>query len=118
MLALAAGADLLCIGADVDAALVEEVAAEIVAAVGDGRLRAGAGSRRRPAAYRRAGRLDRGARAARPRRDAELGYAAARRAVRVEGSLAGLGDAAGGRSCESGVIDRRGPGAVGARART
>ncbi|MFD1325842.1 glycoside hydrolase family 3 protein, partial [Micromonospora sonneratiae] len=36
--ALAAGADLLCIGAQVDADLVEEVAAEIVAALGDGRL--------------------------------------------------------------------------------
>jgi beta-N-acetylhexosaminidase len=36
--ALAAGADLLCIGAEVDAALVEEIAAEIVTALGDGRL--------------------------------------------------------------------------------
>ncbi|MCK1835739.1 glycoside hydrolase family 3 protein, partial [Micromonospora sp. R42003] len=36
--ALAAGADLLCIGARVDAELVESVAAEIVAAIGDGRL--------------------------------------------------------------------------------
>uniref|UniRef100_UPI001FE69294 glycoside hydrolase family 3 N-terminal domain-containing protein n=1 Tax=Micromonospora maritima TaxID=986711 RepID=UPI001FE69294 len=36
--ALAAGADLLCIGAQVDAELVELVAAEIVAGIGDGRL--------------------------------------------------------------------------------
>ncbi len=36
--ALAAGADLLCIGAKVDADLVERVATEIVAALGDGRL--------------------------------------------------------------------------------
>ncbi|WP_033340240.1 glycoside hydrolase family 3 protein [Catenuloplanes japonicus] len=36
--ALAAGADLLCIGADVDADLVEEVVTEIVTAIGDGRL--------------------------------------------------------------------------------
>ncbi|WP_233604413.1 glycoside hydrolase family 3 N-terminal domain-containing protein [Micromonospora sp. HM5-17] len=36
--ALAAGADLLCIGAQVDADLVEEVVAEIVAALRDGRL--------------------------------------------------------------------------------
>ncbi|MEU4782925.1 glycoside hydrolase family 3 N-terminal domain-containing protein, partial [Micromonospora sp. NPDC023633] len=36
--ALAAGADLLCIGAEVDAALVERVVAEIVGALADGRL--------------------------------------------------------------------------------
>ena len=36
--ALAAGADLLCIGAEVDATLVEEIVAEIVAALDDGRL--------------------------------------------------------------------------------
>ncbi|WP_194821151.1 glycoside hydrolase family 3 protein, partial [Micromonospora sp. S-DT3-3-22] len=36
--ALAAGADLLCLGAKVDAALVERVVAEIVGALGDGRL--------------------------------------------------------------------------------
>src|SRR4051812_5203123 len=38
VLALAAGADLLCIGADVDAALVEATAAGIVTALNDGRL--------------------------------------------------------------------------------
>ena len=37
-LALAAGADLLCIGADVDRALVEETIADVIAAVEDGRL--------------------------------------------------------------------------------
>ncbi|MEU1886449.1 glycoside hydrolase family 3 N-terminal domain-containing protein [Micromonospora rifamycinica] len=36
--ALAAGADLLCLGARVDAVLVERVVAEIVGAIGDGRL--------------------------------------------------------------------------------
>lgn len=37
-LALAAGADLLCIGAVVDQALVEEIVADVIAAVHDGRL--------------------------------------------------------------------------------
>ncbi len=37
-LALAAGADLLCIGAEVDHALVEEIVADVIAAVHDGRL--------------------------------------------------------------------------------
>jgi beta-N-acetylhexosaminidase len=88
VLALAAGADLLCIGARVDHELVEAVAAEIVAGVGDGRL---APSRLEEAAERNA------ALAAWTRRpvpplshDAQLGYAAARRAVRVEGSLVDL----------------------------
>jgi len=87
--ALAAGADLLCIGARVDAALVEAVAAEIVAAVGDGRLPL---TRLTDATTRTAGMA---AWTAAPRTpplaDASLGIAAARRAVRVEGSLADLG---------------------------
>ncbi len=37
-LALAAGADLLCIGAEVDQMLVEEIVADVIAAVHDGRL--------------------------------------------------------------------------------
>jgi beta-N-acetylhexosaminidase len=37
-LALAAGADLLCIGAEVDRALVEEIVTDVIAAVDDGRL--------------------------------------------------------------------------------
>ncbi|MFV2086517.1 glycoside hydrolase family 3 N-terminal domain-containing protein [Micromonospora sp. LOL_021] len=89
--ALAAGADLLCIGARVDHALVERVAAGIVAAIGDGTLPVGrveqAAARVtalaavvRPAAGGTAG-------------PADLGYAAARRAVRVEGTLDGLADA-------------------------
>ncbi|MEU5941215.1 glycoside hydrolase family 3 N-terminal domain-containing protein [Micromonospora sp. NPDC047548] len=86
--ALAAGADLLCIGAKVDAALVEHVAGEIVAAIGDGRLdRArvdeAAGRAAALAAWTRAA----GAPSA---TSADLGYAAARRAVRVEGDVAGL----------------------------
>jgi beta-N-acetylhexosaminidase len=87
--ALAAGADLLCIGAQVDEALVEAVVAEIVSGVGDGRL---ASSRLEDAAARTAGlakwTLNRPAGI---ERDADLGYAAARRAVQVEGSLAELG---------------------------
>ncbi|MFC0530045.1 glycoside hydrolase family 3 N-terminal domain-containing protein [Phytohabitans kaempferiae] len=97
--ALAAGADLLCIGARVDADLVEEVAAEIVRAISDGRLPLtrveeaaervtalaawAAGDRRSD---------DDGVGPAFPApRLADLGYAAARRAVQVEGSLDGLG---------------------------
>ncbi|WP_326560592.1 glycoside hydrolase family 3 protein [Micromonospora sp. NBC_01796] len=88
--ALGAGADLLCIGADVDAALVEEVAAEIVAALRDGRL-----STER--VEEAAGRADALAAWTRAAGTAEitagnLGYAAAKRAVRVEGVLSGLDD--------------------------
>ncbi|MEH0974011.1 glycoside hydrolase family 3 N-terminal domain-containing protein [Micromonospora sp. CPCC 205546] len=86
--ALAAGADLLCIGAQVDAELVERVVAEIVGALGDGRLdrarvEEAAGSAAALAAWTRAA----GSASAVPD---GLGYAAARRAVRVEGELAGL----------------------------
>jgi beta-N-acetylhexosaminidase len=87
--ALAAGADLLCIGAQVDAAQVEKVAAEIVAAISDGRLPL---SRVEEAAARvdaLAAWTSRAAPAQIPTTD--LGYAAARRAVQVEGSLDGLG---------------------------
>ncbi|GAB3848798.1 hypothetical protein GCM10029963_32220 [Micromonospora andamanensis] len=86
--ALAAGADLLCVGAKVDADLVERVAAEIVTALGDGRLERArveqaAGRTAELAAWiRTAGRA-----AVSP---TDLGYAAARRAVRVEGVLTGL----------------------------
>ena len=86
--ALAAGADLLCIGAQVDEALTEAVAAEIVRAVTDGRLPL---ERLSDAAARTA---KMAAWAASPRtgvaRDTTLGLAAARRAVQIEGSLAGL----------------------------
>ncbi|MBG0561935.1 glycoside hydrolase family 3 protein [Actinoplanes aureus] len=86
--ALAAGADLLCIGADVDRALVEAVAAEIVAAVGDGRLELG----RLEGAVARTAALAAWSATPRPaaNRDDELGVAAARRAVTVEGSPAEL----------------------------
>ncbi|GIJ29308.1 sugar hydrolase [Micromonospora qiuiae] len=88
VLALAAGADLLCIGARVDAELVERVAAEIVAALGDGRLtrdrvEQAAGRAAELAAWTRAAGRSSGI-------PTELGYAAARRAVRVEGVLTGL----------------------------
>lgn len=86
--ALDAGADLLCIGADVDAALVEQVAAEIVAALGDGRLSTArveeaAGRADALAAWTRAG-------TAAEATTSDLGYAAAKRAVRVEGVLSDL----------------------------
>ncbi|WP_433827043.1 glycoside hydrolase family 3 N-terminal domain-containing protein [Actinoplanes sp. CA-015351] len=86
--ALAAGADLLCIGAQVTRELVEDVAAEIAAAAGDGRLPL---ERLEGAAARTAALA---AWAATPRpaagSDLALGVAAARRAVRVEGSPAAL----------------------------
>jgi beta-N-acetylhexosaminidase len=86
--ALAAGADLLCLGADIDAALVARVATEIAAAATDGRL---APARLEEAATRTEA-LARWTRDARPApfQADGLGYAAARRAVRVEGSLAGF----------------------------
>ncbi|BCJ54538.1 hypothetical protein Asp14428_60130 [Actinoplanes sp. NBRC 14428] len=136
--ALAAGADLLCLGARVDAELVEGVAAEIVAALTDGRLElrrledaaartaALAAWTRRPATpeaadagpsyatagipdpgpghaasgvpdpgldYAGSGAADAGiGYAGSGAADAGIGYAAARRAVRVEGSVAGLAD--------------------------
>ncbi|MFC7534430.1 glycoside hydrolase family 3 N-terminal domain-containing protein [Actinoplanes sp. GCM10030250] len=86
--ALTAGADLLCIGADVDRPLVEAVAAEIAAAATDGRLPL---DRLENAAARTAALA---AWSSTPRtagsRDADLGVAAARRAVLVEGSPAEL----------------------------
>ncbi|WBC14370.1 glycoside hydrolase family 3 protein [Micromonospora sp. WMMA1998] len=83
--ALAAGADLLCIGAKVDAGLVELVAAEIVAGIGDGRLDR---ARVEEAAGRTAALAAWTAPADAPAPvAADLGYAAALRAVRVEGDL-------------------------------
>jgi beta-N-acetylhexosaminidase len=81
VLALAAGADLLCLGARQDEAVLDHVRTVVVAAVAEGviddiRLGEAAG---------RAGRLG----AFGPRttgRDAELGRVAARRALRVEGA--------------------------------
>ncbi|TDB76220.1 glycoside hydrolase family 3 protein [Micromonospora sp. KC723] len=87
--ALVAGADLLCVGARVDARLVEHVAGRIVEAIGDGRLDR---SRVEEAAGRAAA-LAAWTRAAgtAPTAAADgLGYAAARRAVRVEGDVGGL----------------------------
>ncbi|MFC4145644.1 glycoside hydrolase family 3 protein [Micromonospora mangrovi] len=86
--ALAAGADLLCIGAQVDAELVERVAAEIVGALGDGRLDR---ARVEEAAGRAAALAASSGPVGPPTPAVDgLGYAAARRAVRVEGDLAGL----------------------------
>ncbi|MEV4757094.1 glycoside hydrolase family 3 N-terminal domain-containing protein [Micromonospora sp. NPDC049559] len=87
--ALAAGADLLCIGAKVDEALVERVVEEIVTALGDGRL---ALARVEEAAGRAAALAARTGTGipAQPSPDG-LGYAAARRAIRVEGTPPELG---------------------------
>jgi beta-N-acetylhexosaminidase len=86
--AMAAGADLLCIGADVNEALTLAVADALVAAVADGQLPLG----RLEDAVRRTASM--ASWTATPRspvvRDADLGFAAARRAVRIEGSVADL----------------------------
>jgi len=88
--ALAAGADLLCVGAKVDRELVGAIAGEIAAAVGDGRLPL----LRLEEAFSRTAKM--ATWSATPVRksdhDEALGVSAARRAVRVEGSLAGLGE--------------------------
>jgi beta-N-acetylhexosaminidase len=85
--ALRAGSDLLCIGADVDLALIEEVAAAIVRGIGAGELEL---SRVEEAAARcdelAAWTMNPEPTEPNPR----LGYEAARRAVAVEGSLAGF----------------------------
>jgi beta-N-acetylhexosaminidase len=87
VLSLAAGADLLCIGADVDLALTEEVAAGITAAIGDGRLVL---SRVEEAARRNA-ELAAWTQGNFPTEiEPEIGYTAAARAIRVEGSVDGL----------------------------
>ncbi|MEV4832733.1 glycoside hydrolase family 3 N-terminal domain-containing protein [Micromonospora sp. NPDC049257] len=94
--ALAAGADLLCVGARVDAALVERVVAEIVGAIGDGRLdrarvEQAAGRVAALAAWTRAACPPRPLPAGADRTPGSgppgIGYRAARRAVRVEGEL-------------------------------
>jgi len=87
--ALAAGNDLLCLGSRVDAELVEESVAEILAGVEAGWPPL---SRVEEAAERVAGLATwtAAARAAQPAEDG-IGYPAAQRAVKVEGSLAGLG---------------------------
>ncbi|PWR16535.1 glycoside hydrolase [Micromonospora sicca] len=86
--ALAAGADLLCIGAKVDAELVEQVAAEIVAALADGRLDRG---RVEEAAGRAADLATWTGAPGTPTPGVDgLGYAAALRAVHVEGDVAEL----------------------------
>ena len=84
---LAAGADLLCIGAQVDHALIEEIAAGIATALRDGRLDTArvedAVARNQALAAWTLGH-------AREEPDPDLGYHAARRAVRIEGSVDGL----------------------------
>jgi beta-N-acetylhexosaminidase len=101
--ALAAGADLLCLGATVSAELVEDVVAAVGAAVADGRLGLGrveeAASRVRQLggwtrAHSSAGSA--GSAAASSLGDASasrLGLDAARRAVRIDGVIPDLSDA-------------------------
>jgi len=87
---LAAGADLLLIGAQVDHALIEDTAAGIAGALRDGRLALArvedAVARNRALAAWTLGR-------SLETPDPDLGYAAARRAVRIEGSVEGSGTA-------------------------
>jgi len=83
--ALQAGADLLCIGADVDLDLIERIISSIVDAVNDGGIPR---SRLEEAAARCASLASSGTKKASP--EPRLGYAAARRAVLVEGSLDGF----------------------------
>ncbi len=92
VLALAAGSDLLCIGAAVDAALVEACAAEIVAAVGDGRLPLARVEEavERVAALSAWTRAGAGVAAHAGLGEPDVGYPAARGAIQVEGSLDGL----------------------------
>ncbi|MBB5869788.1 beta-N-acetylhexosaminidase [Allocatelliglobosispora scoriae] len=85
--ALQAGSDLLCIGSDVDGALIELIAAEIVSAITDGRLDL---ARVEDAAARNAdlaawtnGTVGKAV-------EEDLGYAAAARAIRIEGSVKGF----------------------------
>ncbi|GIM91564.1 glycoside hydrolase family 3 protein [Paractinoplanes toevensis] len=85
--ALAAGADLLCLGSRVDAALVEAVVAEIAVGTEDGRLALGDLER----AVSRTAELASPGTAFGTQRDQSLGLVTARRAVRVEGSLEDLG---------------------------
>jgi beta-N-acetylhexosaminidase len=88
VLALAAGCDLLCIGAAVDATLVEATASGIVDAILDGRLPL---TRVEEAAERVAALSEWTSTGGRGGWDAaDLGYLAARGAVRVEGSLDGI----------------------------
>jgi len=85
--ALAAGADALCLGADLAPEQVEAVEAAIVAAVREGRLP----EERLLEAASRVAETAEWAASPRPRRDREAGAEAARRALRVEGdtSLSG-----------------------------
>jgi beta-N-acetylhexosaminidase len=82
--ALAAGADLLCLGAKIDADLVERVTAAIAAAVTAGELPA---DRLEQAARRAASLAPPPRSAAPPPPSPDLGYQIARRAIRIEGSL-------------------------------
>lgn len=89
--ALAAGADLLCLGADVDADLVEQVVAAVAAAIAIGdlpsaRVEQAAGRVAALAAWTREHAVEQPT----PPELSDVSHDVARRAIRVEGSLAGL----------------------------
>ncbi|GIH04611.1 beta-N-acetylhexosaminidase [Rhizocola hellebori] len=85
--ALQAGSDLLCVGADVDLALVEQLAATIAAAISSGELSL---ARVEEAAARCDALANWTMGATQQEPAPRLGYEAARRAIIVEGSLAGF----------------------------
>ncbi|MFL5941589.1 MAG: glycoside hydrolase family 3 protein [Gaiellaceae bacterium] len=87
--ALAAGADALCLGADLTPAEVEGALEAVVAAVGEGRL----AEERVHEAAGHISELGSWASAPKPRADREAGAEAARRALRVEGDPAVGGEA-------------------------
>ncbi|GAA2545756.1 glycoside hydrolase family 3 protein [Winogradskya consettensis] len=90
VLALAAGADLLCLGAHVTPALVDTVVTDIVTAVADGRLPR---TRLEDAAARTAALTPAAGAPAADAPIAGIGWEVARRALRVEGSAEGFGNA-------------------------
>lgn len=85
--ALQAGADLLCIGADVDLALIEKITASIVEALEDGTLKLD----RVQEAATRCDALAAWTMGSTPAQmSPNIGYEAAKRAVEIQGSLAGF----------------------------
>jgi beta-N-acetylhexosaminidase len=98
--ALRAGVDLLCVGAEVSAGLVEQVVAAVAAAIDAGdlptaRVEQAAGRVAELAAGTRAPATGTRAPATGPAGYAGLGVDVARRAIQVEGSLTGLAAAGG-----------------------
>ena len=111
--ALAAGADLLCIGAEVTEGLVEAVVAEIAAGVHDGRL---APARLEQAAERVATLAGWASTQPAPTRAGCRSGVRGRAARRAGRGLAGRVRRAAGGAARVRPLDRRGPGPVGAQA--